>query len=489
MLKTYAANPYKTGITNSHSRSAVEIEQRNREYQRKKAAMERQEYFDRVREPAYEALKKEELERKERIVPRVVAEISKEGYRRIPEIVLRDYFTNLVCEALGPSKEDPKHTIFDQQELDMSRLGIRFMCHAYIRDLGGLSYVKEMAEKTGSDYLNKVYTTCMEAGKKIAAKKADQVAKETTPENVEDVRLDLSVDTQDEELVNKSMNDLQIGDIADLVKDKVLQVVKDEETAQKKDEQFIAEMKESIKQDAEAEKQLPMTINNGDGPATDAGGTDAGASTGGEAATDAATGGMEPKEEPEEDTDKSPNKEGDKLSKDTQKKAEDASNAAQKDAKKTMDKATQTTAESLSFQRKMALMNRDSLQSSLFRSITMRCYATAVKENLGTPITESGEVKHREFMSSSPTSSFDDVNIYDSFMQGKTDDIDYIDFARNTQKPAIASSNYSRIDRTEVLAEALVFYTALECAFSIKLIDPSARQLKKQIADNIAACK
>lgn len=462
----------KSGYTRESTLTSVDIERRNAELRRHRAAKANEAYWDAVRESSITAMEKEDYERRRKLVPIVVRDVANEALKVFPELIYRDYFTKLVCETLGPSEDDPTFTIWEPEAVKENQNGVRFMCHAYIRDLGGLEQLKAAAEANQSQYLTRVYNVCMEAGKKIAKKKKVELEKNTTPENVEATKLDLSIDSEDEELIQKSMNTLQISQLSDLVRDKVLEVVKDEEVAQQKDDQFITEMKESIKQDAEATKlpeeeipeNMPRTVNNGDGPS---GGTDAGSSTGGgEAATDAANGGDAGGEE------KAP-------AKDDTKKG---------DKSKDEDEEKGISKESLQYAMEQAILNRPNLQSSLFRSLTMRCYSRAVKENLGTIATEGLGDNDRTWATGSNHSSAG-PNVFDSFMQGHNSDLNYIDFVRNSQNPAIASSTNTTVDGEEVLAEALGLYAALECAYAIKLITPNERDLKSMISYNLAQCR
>ena len=470
MLKHHV-EPFRTGYTNQNKLSMVDVEKRNKEYRRLKMAKAIENYYEENRDSTIAAMEKAEFRHRQDLVPIVTRDLVNEAYKIFPEIILREYFTNLVLGAVGPETEISESAgIFDtQEELDRVSNGIRYMSHAYIKSLGGMQYLKETAERTGSEYLMQVYDTCMEAGKKIAAKKKVKLEKEINPENVDEVKLDLSVDVEDEEMIQKNMTDLNIDEISDLVKDKVLQVVKDEETAQEKDDQFISGIKEEIQQ-AKAKEEIPnnqaqlMTVNNGDGPSS-SNGTD----SGGTATTDSADGG-DATGEVSKETEK---EENDKNA-DTETKNEI------KDAKTDSGKADKTKlAENARFFgiETRALNNRIDVRGSVLRSLTMRCYAQAVQENAAV---KALAAKNARKNSIPPA----ELNIYDTFMHGENADLEYIDFARNSQNAAIASTSSTKIDPDEVLAEALVFFTALECAYEIKLINPTENELKNFIAYN-----
>ena len=79
----------------------------------------------------------------------------------MPEIVLREYFNKLVIESL----------YLDDYFVTEQAGTFKAVTHAYIKKLGGMQYLKEQIDSSGSAYLSRLYAACMEAGKKIAEKK------------------------------------------------------------------------------------------------------------------------------------------------------------------------------------------------------------------------------------------------------------------------------------------------------------------------------
>ena len=459
-IKHYVKHSY-TG-ERSEIPDAAEVARRNREYEMRKHNAITESYFDATRESRYESKQKEDFHRRAKLVPYTIRNITEEAYKKFPEIVFRDYFTSLVTEALSPTEDEfgrPK-SIWDKELVESCTEGIRYMCHAYINSLGGMKYLKEVAESTNSDYLRKVYKVCLETGNKLAANKKVKLEKTVNPNNVEDQAFDLNIDTEDEEMLNKNISDLDIKDISDLVKDKVLEVVKDEEVKHEEDQQFQATLKEEIKaakqptEEIPEGEEMPRTINNGDADSSSSsGGTSAPTSsvtTTSGAAKDSSNGG----DSDETDTDEEKNEDSDKTAKE-------------------------------SFNRNFTIQNwamnsRLDLQTSLLKSLTMKCYSKAIKEGVG--IGAIAAKNNRMSINQMPPAA---MNIYDTFMHGENDDLYYIDFAKNSQRPAIASSITTGIDSEEVLeqsfAEALGFFTVLECAYTIKLINPTRRDVEKTI--------
>lgn len=503
---------FRTGYTRPNI-SLAEIAERNAAYRKFKENSSRQNYYYTTRESAYaDQLKKEEYS-KEQMVPRVISTLTKEAYAKFPELIFREYFTTLVKESL----------IWDDYAIKEMANGIRYMSHKYIAEaIGGLGGLQKAYEETGSTYLKKVYDTCMEAGKAIAKKKKAKMEETINSSNVDNAKLDFSMDSEDEELVDKKMSELNIEDISDLVKDKVLQVVKDENESQKKDDEFVSGLKEDI-QAAEAEEKIPenqpRTVNNGDAPAANP--------TSGTADTEAAGGGGKKKsknddegEESEDDTstddtdteDKEDKKKSSKKSepkedeskdkKDDEPKEEPKSESGKKkdddtddssddkkddskskkdDGSKTDDKKDddkKAAKESIST---YALNSRVEVQRSLFRSMVNRSYSRVVRENAAIAVASEEDPTSAHCISSrnEPPGN---VNVYDIYLQGENEDLSYIDFVRNSSP--ISHGDNDKIDADEILAEAIGMFTLLECAYSIKLISPSIRDLKKAIVWN-----
>ena len=463
MLKHYVT-PFRTGESNLRKPDAADVAKRNREFQRRRQAIAMENYFNDTRETTYAENERKDFQRRANLVPFVVRNLVNEAYKVFPEIIFREYFTKLVTESLRPTPDEfgkPKG-IWDSELVEECGSGIRYMCHSYIRSLGGLQYLKETARSTNSEYLKKVYDACMEAGKKIADKKKVNLEKKTNPANVEEIKLDLSIDTEDEEMIDKNISSLNVEDISELVKDKVLEVVKDEELSHEKDQAFQTALKEEIKAakaKQEIPEELPRTVNNGDADTSSDSGA-AAADSGASATKDSSNGG-------ESGTDED--------------KKEDKDESKEED-----DKAAKESVQQFGIMHKWAMNGRMDLQTSLLKSLTMRCYQSAVKEGsaiaaaaLKNPINSNRTVI--------PPAA---LNIYDAFLTGENEDLNYLDFARNSQKPAIASTSAGNIDSEEILeqafAEALGLYTAIECAYSIKLISPTESEIKRTIMYNIS---
>lgn len=409
--------------------SLVDIKRRNKNYSDYQHDSQLAINLRAVTESAYaEKLKNEELHN-QFILPKVVTKLSNQYHKIMPEIILREYFTALVTESL----------VWDKEAVTENMDSLRYACHKYIASIGGLEAVKEAATKNKSVYLGHVYEVCMEAGKKIAAKKSKKLKKDATADNIKKQQIDFSIETADKDDINKHINNLDVDGLSELVKNKVLQVVKDENESQKQDDTFIQDLKSTV-------KALDGNVNLDD----DASGTptDATDDNGDTADSDAADYG-------------------------------DGADAAD---------AGESTTESFV---RYAQGRRLDVQHSLFRSMFMRSMSTATKEHFAA-LTEG---VHANFVATKNNSDKSDpldsnlrdqpsnLNIYDIYLNDGGEDLGYIDFVKNSDEPAIAGDD-TEIDSDEVLAEALAMYTIIECASTIKLITPDKRAIKDVIAIN-----
>lgn len=470
---------FRTGYTAPKIGDA-DIAKRNAEYRKMKENQRRQNYYDATREAAYANKLKLDQRHREEMAPRVIHDLALEARRVYPEIIFRDYFTKLVKESL----------LWDKDFIDQTSDSIRYISHKYIAEaIGGLEGLKKAAKENHSSYLQKVYDVCMETGKKLADKKKKELEKKVDANNCDKAKLDFSIDSDGEDLIEKNMNNLDIADISEMVKNKVLQVVKDENDAQKKDDEFVANLKDDIQQnenEGEDGEEIPddqvkaMTVNNGDAP-TDATGQDASGVTASEVGSTESVGDDT---ESSEDTSTDDEKDSEDL-KDTAKDLKEDSAKTQKGTSedKDLEKAAQgkesakpaaSAKESLE---QYALDGRISIQRSLFRSMMARSFNQTIKENASLDVASDGE--------KTADARFGSTSIYDIYLQDENEDLSYIDYARNNTPNSVGDN--TKIDRDEILAEAIGMYTILECAYSIKLISPTAKELRQTIMRNIKA--
>lgn len=415
--------------------TTAEINTRNRINREYEAATAKNERLESLTESSWSKRMESIDKHRKTKLPIIQRRVALEYTKLMPEILFREYFTNLVTESL----------IWDKEAVAEYADGIRLICHKYIKHIGGLEALKEAAELNDSNYLRKVYKTCMETGKKVGESKGKREAKKIDTTNVDEPRhLDFSLTEKEDEEVTTAMKNLNLDELSDMVKNKVLTVVKDENESQKKEDDFVADIKDEIDVDEEINEKTPREINNGDVAdeegATDEAGADEGGAETGESGAASAT----------------------------------VSTSA-------------TTAESL----KNFAVGGIRIQRSLFRSIANRVMADTirgVKENAASGVAATNDDDMDGDIAKDLYNTSNNVNVYDIFMHDPNDDLQYIDFARNSSTKPIAGDN-KELGTDEVLAESIGFYTILECANTIKLITPSKRDIVNVISHNSKVLK
>ena len=314
--------------------------------------------------------------------------------KSMPEIVLREYFNRLVSESL----------CLDADFVAENAEAIKFQTHGYIKKLGGMAYLKERCDKTGSGYLNRLYKICTEAGKKIADKKIKKAKKAKEEKDIDNLRIDFAIDEEDKKEIDKDIDTLDVETLSSMVKDKVLQIVQDENEITSKDAEAIQELTDLLS----SKNDVSPQENPDDSPVED--------------------------------------------------KGEDEENKPQ------------NTNESMS----RFVKGQQPIRRSLFRS-----FATKAYKNRICSVSESST----DTLSASIVNNPMNLNVYDIYLQDNNEDLGYIDFVKTSDTPPIAGDD-TEIDNDEILAEAIGNYTVLECAFTIKLIAPTEKQITQMVMYN-----
>ena len=419
--------------------SIAEIDRRNAEVRARRAREARNAELSIATEAAWANKQKANEQYAKDRVPRVVSRICTAYERTMPEIVLREAFTNLVVESL----------VWDKEAIEENMDGIRYMSHKYIKSIGGLEAVKEAAIKNKSAYLEHMYNVCLEAGKKIAKRKSKAIKEKVNKDNVDEYsknQIDFSINDSEQKELKRNLSDMDLDEIAGLVKDKVLTVVKDEETSQQKEDEFTQELQDAVN-NAKGLK-TPIEVNNGDAAKAEnsEGGPDNTTSTDNGATSTADTGSAD-------------------------------AGSAGGDASATTE----------SF--KQYARGRLELQPSFFRSMFARSYGREVRARASmesaanaTTTIETEEKTHPGMPGQ--------LNMYDIYLHDGDDDLSYIDFVKNSDETAIAGDE-RKISNEDILescmAEAIAMYTIAECANTIKLISPTRREVVNTIHANYKA--
>lgn len=133
----------------------------------------------------------------------------------------------------------------DQSFVNENWATIEKLGEFYIRKLGGLKYLATV-EKT-TPFLHKLYTICNEACKKARDTRVKKVMCAKTDEELYEVINQYSDVTQDERnnILNK-IDSLSPDELAELVHDKIISVVKDEHIREKEARDFKTDLKNDL---------------------------------------------------------------------------------------------------------------------------------------------------------------------------------------------------------------------------------------------------
>lgn len=354
----------------------------------------------------------------------VISELS----RFVPLMIMNEGFTRIMMEAMPHDEE------YKQEHA----AAIETVNRVWLHHLGGAKYLKEQANRTKSSFLQNWYTMIKEDADMIMDDRIEAIQNAQSEEEVNAiVKSGISGDQADK--IRKDIDSMGPDQIATMVQNKVLDVVKDESKKQAEDAEFRAEMANRAK---EYEEQ-----NNEKGDAT---------------VTDA--------DQPESNT--SPD-EADKT------EADDEGTKVDKETEEPKTEAAKLARYIIN----PVILHEHSLFNAMANSIYHEMI-NAVKEcgdcpdcnddavNISTNPVKTKPAQNRVVTTPLMMTSFDD------FLNDYQDDMKHVDSLRVANKAAIAGDE-TRISSEDVLAEALTQYTLLETAMTIKLITPSPKEVKE----------
>lgn len=337
--------------------------------------------------------------------------IGEELSRYVPILVMNEFFSRVVINALP----------HDEEYIEECRESIITVNKVYLHHLGGLKYLKEQAQKTNSSLLNKLYRLVKENTDIVLKDKLDELHAARTEDEVNAV-LRNGITADQAEKIDNDIDSLDPEEIAELVQNKVLDVVKDESRRQAEDNAFKASLQQRA---ADYKDQANKELNPG---VTDANAAD----------NDEEFNSDEGQEVQEEEP-----------------KTESAKLAAY-------------------------LVDPTVLhETSLFNSLMVRNYRDMIKA-----VSESEEITNISNqpqtvpkvplqVATSPLN----LNMFDVYLNDYQDDLKHVDNLRIANKKPLAGSE-TRIDVEDVLAESLIQYTMLESAMTIKLITPTVKEVR-----------
>jgi len=350
----------------------------------------------------------------------------------IPLNIMNEAFSRMVIHALPHDAE----YIADHQ------LAIESVNRIFLHHLGGIKYLKECAKQTGSYFLQDFYRVVKENSDAILKDKLDQLQQAQTEADVDRV-IRSGITADQAEKLEQDIDALGPEEISELVQNKVLDVVKDESRKQSEDAAFRAELAARAEEYDEQNKQ--------------------------ELNPDVADAGQNEENKAED------NKEKDSAG-DVTPTGEDADPNLD-DSQGSENSASKEEPQSESARLVKYLVDPTVVhESSLFYSIVYSVYKDMVKSTVkedAEVIDPNTQPKAAPTVMTSPLN----LNMFDVYLSDYQDDLQHVDNLRIADKAPLAGDEV-RIDSEDVLAEALVQYTMLETAMTIKLINPSPNEVR-----------
>lgn len=379
---------------------------------------------------------------------------------------------------------------------------LKEMAYMYTRKLGGLPYLKKVSESSDSYFLKKFYNVITETAKKIQKRKTKKVMNALTDNEAMDIVRGKISDEDQKDLLSH-INDLGVDELTELIKDKVISVVKDEHQREKDDREF----RTVLKNDLEDPNNAPVEDSEDDESDEDVADDDGRLDTGDQpedvdsmddssAPEDA---GKPNKEKKDKSFDFQSSEKEEKKSKkeDKAKKTEksddltDGSDAKKSEDKKMdkdkKDKKQKTGLEGYSVSEMMQKWdpihesfsyNKNTQPKTLMFSIASSVARDMIKSAAmteGQSVTSIDPSKN-SYVVENPLN----LDIFATFMKDNADGIEEMELAQMHEPKILGSSEMDRIDPNQIMTEAVLQYTLLEAAYTMKLINPTVMQIKQQ---------
>lgn len=353
----------------------------------------------------------------------------------IPLIVMNEAFTRMVIGALP----------HDEDYVESHKASIEAVNRIFLHHLGGVKYLKETANKTGSYFLQDWYRVVKENSDEILKDKLQQLQDANNEAEVQAV-IKSGITPEQADKLDSDIDNLGPEEISELVQNKVLDVVKDESKKQSEDAMFRAELKQRAE---EYEEQNNQELNPDDADADK----------------------VDDSKEPDAQTDDKDAQDNASAEEGTDPDLDEGSDldAGNSDA----EKETKTESAILM---KYLVDPTVVHEVSLFRSMVNSVYhdmINFVKESDEEVIDPKTQPPAPNKVVTSPLN----LNMFDVYLSDYQNDLQHVDNLRIANKKPLAGSEV-HIDSEDVLAEALAQYTMLETAMTIRLINPSENEIR-----------
>lgn len=157
-------------------------------------------------------------------------QVLQEGSAELKEFLMKDFMTEIVIESL----------LVDKNVVEKNLKNIAELVEEQLEKIGGFEGVKRISMETQNPLLHNIVKLCENTAKDVAARNL----KDSKDKKADD--LDLKMDKKEMEEFDYSKKSLGIETIIDVVKDKVFQVVQDEQKINNEKQEVIMELEEKV---------------------------------------------------------------------------------------------------------------------------------------------------------------------------------------------------------------------------------------------------
>ena len=443
------------------------------------------------------------------------------------ESLQKDVPDMCVSEAFAHLYIDSCKQILDDDYVLENLESFRSMAYMYIRKLGGMPYLKAQAEsKNASPYLKKFYTACDEAAKKIVKNKSKEIMDAMSEDEARDI-LNGSVKVKDKNDLLDQVDTLGTDQLAELIRNKVVNVVRDEQLREKDEREQRTILKNDLisgepigdvdegddgdedkKKDDDAADDVDFDDEGDDDKKSKKKGKKSKSKDDDDEDLDSDSDdkeskskGKKGKDKEEDDSDDDDDKKS--KSKKKGKKKDSESDDEDKDSDDMGDLEEPSEDEDSDSKGKKKSKKKKSAKESFFlgdienfnpltesfdyqhhlspRSLFYAINVSVMKDMVESAATTEGASvtavrrKAPEVVMENPLN----MDIFMDYLKDNSDGYDAIEKAE-THEPAVLGSSAPMVDYDKVLTESLVQYTLLECAHTIKLINVTPEMVRQQ---------
>lgn len=406
-------------------------------------------------------------------------------YSNIAEECLGEAFSYIYLNSLPHDKHFIK-----ENAVPLIKMG----CF-YMKKLGGMKYLKQRVMETHNPFLSGLYNAVEETAKDIYKKRAKKVANTISDEEAMNIINGKVGDKSRNEMLAK-IDSLGADELSELVKNKVIAVVKDEHQREKDERDFRSELKNDINDPELSPSSAELgdsigDIDTGDDMEdvdsvddTNAPDPKKPAKAKKSMFTPKKVSSPSNKDKEKKDDDFDENKPVGLAEKKEKKDNTKAGMVAKLDKKKD-DKKIKTGLESYTVTqlsnrwdpvKNSFTYNRNSRPKDLFYAINYSVMRDMVNDSIASENATAiaDKPKAPQYVLENPLN----LDVFMTYMlKDNEDGIEDITLSSVHEPKVMGSTN---IDTDSVLTESTIQYTLLEAAHTMRLIDPSEKQIKEQ---------